>query len=573
MKCFFFFIVFLLVFFPFASAEKINDLEVDWGGVSSYTLSWSNPSISKDGYTIKVLDFNWLGDAGVEVSRNGEKQHGILSNEENSYFNFTQNTTYYQGVRILPKKVSRFYPLPVNIGTYPCCPAAEIEVSVAQPIEKKPKMELTLETDWDGRAGVTSILRIRLNNTGDIDFSSGNITINLSGLQPAVQRELSDNSLYFNPSKGNVTRSWDSTFTVNSIYYLNLSVKPPGLPLPDEQTTFNIKVDSYFRDNKGNIYPSTASAEVSLKPAVNIDKKISAGTILGDKYFKRENYVGWVSLSKTTVVNLIVKNLQSYPVNVSLTDTVPDNFNLTEIVYSASYNATANNTKLHWTFPINASETKEFKYELKAGKTGSFRAPAAVATWDEWGMIKSAYSNQPETRVYGVFVVISKTIDRPDVVVWQKVNVTLNLENIGDFPVGLNVTDVLPAYSQLLYGTTEFSDYLYPKQSMALTYTISPERIGEFELASPSVTFWNKDFEGSFAVIPSSNITVLGPIVPTPIYTATPTTTVPLSIQTPAPKSLIAVVNENVPWLEGSFPIIMIFISIIIMLALNYIKR
>lgn len=572
MKGFFFFVVFLLVSLPFAYAEKINDLEVEWGSTSTYTLGWSNPSITKEGYTIKVLDFNWLGDAGVEVSRDGEKQLGLLSIAENSFFNFTRNTTYYQGVKIMPKEVSRFYPFPINIGTYPCCPAAEIEVSIAKVIDKTPKMEITLEPDWDGRAGVSSEISIRLKNTGNDSFSGGNITIHLDGLRPSDLRELSDNSLFYNPSKGTITHSWVSGFSEDSEDYLNFSLKPPILPLPDDRTKFTIIAESYFWDNRGKVYSANASAEVSLNPTINIDKKISSGTILGDKYFKRENYVGWVGLSQTTVVNLIVKNMQSYPVNVSLTDTVGDNFYLTEIVYPASYNATDNNTRLDWSFPLNASETKEFRYEMKAEKTGSFRAPAAVATWDEWGIVKSTSSNQPDTRVYGVFVIVTKSVEKTDVVIWQKVNVTLNLENIGDFPVGLNVTDILPVNSKFIAGTKEFSDYLYPKQSVTLTYTMEPERVGELELASPIVTFWKKEYDGSYGLIPSSNITVNGPIVPTPKETINQTTS-PLPTPTPTPKSLIEVVNENVPWLEGSFPIIMIFISIIIMLALNYIKR
>jgi uncharacterized repeat protein (TIGR01451 family) len=573
--------ILFLIFLPVISAaEKINDLEVEWGGSTDYTLSWANPSISKGDYVIKVIDFNWKGDAVVSVTRNGETQYGILSQGENLDFNFTKNTTYFQGVRIYPKTVSNYLPFPTNIGTYPCCPAADVTVSIAvAPVQKKPELKLSLSPNWDGRVGFASVMNLQIKNTGDADFSEGNATVNISGLIPADEKGLSDSALIYNPSKNTVTRAWYTPLLANNSYSVNISLKSPFL---SNKSTFTISVKSYFKDFNGKIYPATASATVTLNPAISLKKLISTSTMFRDRIYTRDEidtaFLPKVfGLQTVTVVNIYAENIQSYPVkSVILTDTIMEGFRLMDSNNPPTKGfKLIDNTKLQWVFDLNASERKEFRYEIIAQKTGAFTAPAAVAQWDEGGVSKTKSSDQPTTRVYGVFVVVSKKTDKTSIKLNESFNVTITLENIGDFPVGINVTDILPKNATFISGTTTFRGYLYPKEkSDTLKYSVSADNPGEFELPSPEVTFWKKDYEGAYGFIPADKITVLEPSVVLPnVVTNISQNISQAPTETPLPKSLLGIIGEKAPWLEGAIPIIMLFVAIILMLMLHVINR
>ncbi|MFA4935439.1 MAG: hypothetical protein WC568_06345 [Candidatus Methanoperedens sp.] len=576
------FLFIFLVFLPvISSAETINGLEVGGWDSTDYTLSWANPSISKGDYVIKVTDFNWKGDTVVSVTRKGVTQKGVLSQGENTIFDFTKNTTYFQGVKIYAKTVSNFLPLPTNIGTYPCCPAAEITVSVSKDIaEKKPALELVLSLNWDGRSGVASTMKVEIKNTGDADFYEGNVTINISGLKIANEKELSDYALTYNPLKEVVTRGWSTPLLASNSYNINLSIKPPAPPDPNK-TKFTIKVESYFKNFNGKVYPATASATVSVNPTVELTKRITPSTIFGEKrYGEGEIDIGFLpkffGLGKVTVVNIYVKNRQSYAVkSVILNETIMDGFRLIDYTTppTQGFKLMDNDTKLQWAFDLNASETKEFRYELTSQKTGTFKAPAAVATWNELGSIRTASSDQPTTRVYGVFVVVSKRTDQTRLKLNERLNVTVNLENIGDFPVGLNVTDILPKNTTFISGETTYSGFLYPKESVVLRYNLSADYPGELGFPSPQLTFWKKDYEGAYGFIPASNITVFESSETLPDVTAINPAITPTSAQTPPPKSLIDIIGEKAPWLEGAIPIIMLFVAIILMLLLHVINR
>ncbi|MDD5473391.1 MAG: hypothetical protein PHU34_04485 [Candidatus Methanoperedens sp.] len=571
----------ILIFLPVISAaETINGLDVEWDSSADYTLSWTNPAITKGDYVIKVIDFNWKGDAVVSVTRNGETQKGVVSQGENSIFNFTKNTMYFQGVKIYPTAISNFS-LPTNLGTYPCCPAAQVTVSISKAItQKKPVLELVLTPNWDGRSGISSPMNIEIKNTGDADFSEGNVSVNITGLQIADQKELSDFALTYNPKKGIVSRRWSIPLLADNSYSFNLSVKPP-LPPDPNKSTYTIKVDSFFKDNSGNVYPASASATVSVNPTTEITKRITASTILPEKtYGERQADTGFLpkffGLGKITVVNLYVKNRQSYPVkSLVLNDTIMEGFRLDNTTSpTPGFKLMDTNTKLQWVFDLNASETKEFRYEMNAQKTGSFTAPAAVAQWNEWGAPKTKSSDQPATRVYGVFVVVSKKTDKLAFNLKERLNVTTVLENIGDFPVGINVTDILPENAAFISGNTSYSGFLYPKESVSLAYTLSEDKPGELELPSPQVTFWRKEYEGSYGFIPAKNVTAIEPSIVLPAnatslsqnITSTPA-------ETPLPKSLLEIIGTKAPWLEGAIPIIMLFIAIILMLLLHVINR
>ena len=584
MKKLLFLVIFLvfLIFLPvISSAATINGLDIEWEGGTDYTLSWTNPSITKGDYVIKVIDFNWKGDAAVSVTRKGVTQNGILSQGENLDFNFTTNTTYFQGVRIYPKTVSNFLPLPTNIGTYPCCPATEITVYLSKEFaQKKPVLDIDISSNWDGRAGVASIIAVNITNTGDAGFSGGNISINISGLKIADERELSNYALTYNPSKELITRGWATPLLANNSYNITLSLKPPVPPDP-AKSTYTIKADGYFKDFNGKLYRDTASITVSVKPAVELTKRVTESTMFGVRtYGGQEVDVGFLSkffgLGKVTVVNLRVKNNQSYSVkSVNLTDTITQGFRLTDydVPPTGGFRLIDNETKLQWVFDINASEIKEFRYEMEAQKTGTFTVPAAVAKWVEWGKAKTVFSDRPVTRVYGAFVVVSKNTGQTIIKPNESINVTLKLENIGDFPVGLNMTDIIPKNTTFLAGETVYSGFLYPKQAVILRYNLSADYPGELGFPSPKLAFWKEEYEGSYGYIPPGNITVFEPAEPLPNVTSVTPVITPAPTETQPPKSLIDIIGEKAPWLEGAVPIIMLFVAIILMLLLHVINR
>ncbi len=575
----------ILVFVIFSSqpslAEKINGLEVEWGSTSTYTLSWTNPSVNAGDYTINVTDFNWMGDAAVSVTRLGENRPGILSEGYSTVFDFTKDATSFRGIRITANKVSNYQVFPPDIGTYPCCPAAEIKVEVSTAItEKKPELELSLSQNWDGRSGLAFVMNIEIKNTGDADFSGGNVTINTGGLQLAVPEEISDNALTYNPSKGTVTRRWSTLLSAGSSYHFDLSLKSP---LVSNKSTFTISAVSYFKDLNGTAYFAEKSVTVSAKPSVELIKRITPSTIIGERTYG-DVPEGYIGLGKITVVNINVKNIQTYPLkNINLTDNIIEDFILLNDTISPGkdFREMGNNKTLRSIFDLNASETKEFRYVMIAQRIGTYTAPASSAHWSEWGEQKSVSSELPGTRVYGVFVQVSKIIDKKSLKLNESFNVTLKIENVGDFPVGINVTDVIPKNATFVSGVKNFRGYLFPAGSVSFTYNLSTG--GNLEFPSPEITFQKNEYNGSYKFTNADNIT-LGAALPdnagndvqdtsrnTNLSTGQNIAFAPQ--QTHIPKGLIDIIGEKAPWIEGAIPIIMLLVAVTLMLMLHVVNR
>ncbi len=569
-------IIFFVIFSIHSSlAEKINGLEAEWGSTRSYTLGWTNPSIKVGDYTINVTDFNWMGDAAISVTRLGENQSGILSEGYSTIFDFTENSASFQGLRITANTVSNYQVFPPKIGTYPCCPAAEITVEVSTAIkEKKPELELGMSQDWNGRAGFAFVMHLDIKNTGDADLSEGNITINIGGLQLARPEELSDYALTYNPPKGTITRGWSTPLLAGGSYHVDLSLKPP---LPTNKSTFTISAVSYFKDFNGTIYSAGTSASVSPKPSVELTKRITASTIIGERTYG-DVPEGYAGLGKITVVNINVKNIQAYPLkNINLTDNIIGDFILLKDTISPGkdFIAMGNNQTIQSIFDLNASETKEFRYEMIAQRIGTYTAPASLAQWSEWGEQKSVSSELPGTRVYGVSVQVSKLSDKKSLKLNESFKVTLKIENVGDFPVGVNVTDVIPKNATFVSGVKNFMGYLFPTGSVSITYNLSAG--GNLEFPSPEITFQKKEYNGSYKFINADNITLVA-VLPANVKNASLDTSQNTNQSTgiafaPQPKGLIDIIGEKAPWIEGGIPIIMLFVAVTLMLMLHVVNR
>lgn len=572
-------IIFFLLLWPaVCAAEKINGLEVEWESGTSYTLSWTNPTVTRGDYVIRVFDFDWKGNAVISVTRRGETQNGILSDHgENLVLDFTGNSTAFRGVLITMGDISK-YDLTanpsINVGKFPCCPQATISIALSKDIAKKiPVLELVLKYNWDGSLGKTSDMNIEIKNTGDADFTEGNVTINLDGLIPASETQLSANTLTYNSRKGIVTRGWNTPLLKGNSYSFNLLVMSP---IPPNKASFTISVQSYFKDSSGNLYSAAKKSEtVSLTPTISLTKSISQ-SILGDRSYG--DIDKFFALGKETIVNLYIVNTQSYSLkSVTITDTVMNDFSLiSDSIEPIKDFKLIDNKTLQWVFDLNSSESREFEYHLIAQKIGSFTAPAAMAQWNEWGVVRRVSSKTPSTRVYGVYVVVTRKTDKTSLKLNESLNVITTLENIGDFPAGLNVTDILPKNATFVSGTTAFSGYLYPKsEPVSFNYRLSADKPGELELPSPAITFWKKDYEGSFGVIPGNKITVIDPslVIPEAVATSGQVGIAPSPTATPIPRSLLDIIDEKVPWLEGAVPVIMLIVAIILMLMLHVINR
>jgi uncharacterized repeat protein (TIGR01451 family) len=565
----------VLIFLPaVSSAEKINGFDVEWKDASTYTLSWTSPSVSIEDYSIKVVDFDWEGRVAVSVTHNGETQNGIVSQGEYRVFDFTHNSSTFQGIKIDPDEISGYNWLenpPINIGTYPCCPQAEISVSVAE--EASPALDMVTSLNWDGRLGYESTMDIQIENTGDAAFSGGNLTIDTGGLVPDEQK-LSYYGFTYNPLKHIINRVWNTPLLANNSYNTSVSLKAVQMT----PAAFIIKVDSDFWDSNGKLYISTTTSTVSLNNTINIEKTITSATAIGEPYTDDEDR-GLVGLGKITVVNLYVTNLQSYRVReLNLTDSIIDGFDLVN-----------NNTKLQWSFDINGSERKEFRYEMRARRAGSFEAPAATVNWTEWGTTKLVSSNKPSTRVYGAYMLITKSTRKTAFDLNESINVSVRLENTGDLPAGINFTDIIPNNAKIISGSTAFKGYIHPGEAVYVTYELLADQTGELGFSSPQISFWKKDYQLSYKFKPAPNITIINSSIAVqgnaanpsttlePAFsmpTETPTTTeMPVLAETPIPKGLLDIVNEKAPWLEGVIPMVMLLVTIVLMLMLHVINR
>lgn len=327
--------------------------------------------------------------------------------------------------------------------------------------------------------------------------------------------------------------------------------------------SFTIRVNASGKDSSGKVYNASEQKTIITSETLHITKRVS-DSILGPEIYPESYYVvgGIRSKNEITHVNIRVDNLQSYPVRgARLVDTIPPGFTF--------FNDT-NSTSISWDFDINASDFREFRYELKARRPGVYNLPGAQLYWNEWGEQPQIVSDSPKTTVSGPYLGLDRSLNKSSIRIGDHVLVTLTVINNGDVPTNVTIREIVPLNATFLSGKTSFSGFLNPAETANIAYNISASGVLDFK--PPVLSSKNNGFEW-YAPLPQKKVAVLkageADTSSVTVPSETKTDVTPPETQ----KGILEMLNEKLPWLEGSVAMLALIFAILILLQLNKINR
>ena len=358
------------------------------------------------------------------------------------------------------------------------------------------------------------------------------------------------------PIKNSLKRKYSSILNGNSE-----SVKFSFLIPASLKKVFAIIVNASGKDPAGAVYTVGKYQQISSSETLKITKRVS-DSILGEKIYPESYYgVGGIRSKKdVTYVYITVDNLQSYPVyGVKLVDTIPPSFNFIN---------DTNSTSISWDFDINASDFREFRYELKARRPGVYNLPRAELAWNEWGDQVNINSDSPKTTVSGPYLGIERSLNKSGLVIGDRVQVTLFIVNNGDVPTNVTLKEKVPINATFLSGNLYFSGFLNPGETAKIAYNISASDVLDFK--PPEISSRNTGFEW-YAPLPQKKIMVSKTVSST--TTADAAQEVKATSPSLPQKGILEIIDDRLPWLEGAVSMLTLLFGILILIKLNKINR
>lgn len=348
------------------------------------------------------------------------------------------------------------------------------------------------------------------------------------------------------------------------IYHGNTESVKLSFQIPStSRKSFTIRVNASGKDSSGKTYNASEQKTIQTSETLHITKRVS-DSILGSAIYPESYYMvgGIRSKNEVTFVKIRVDNLQSYSVRgVRLVDTISPGFTF--------FNDT-NSTSISWDFDINASDFREFRYELKARRPGVYNLPNAELYWKEWGEQLQIVSESPKTTVSGPYLGLDRSLNKSSIRIGDQVLVTLTVINNGDVPTNVTIREIVPLNTTFLSGKRSFSGFLNPAETANIAYNISATDVLDFK--SPEITSKNTGFEW-YAPLPQKRVVVMkaGESV-------TSSAAIPSEVKTEVTppetqKGILEMLNEKLPWLEGSVAMLTLIFAVLILLQLNKINR
>jgi hypothetical protein len=518
-------------------------LATEWSEAENYTLTPLSPSITVRGYTIEALDFDWYGSVHLRATHNSADEEAIIYRGESLTF-FNEN------LRITATDVSDINRIrdegKVTIGKYPCCPPAEITVELAEIEHAAPNMDVVIHAYWSGKLGAPIKVNTTLNNTGNTNLKNITLTLHLDR-ELKLLREDELSTLTHNKTAHTLTRRWEWLYT-NNTAETRFQLTPRT---PPNKTSYTITAEATATTQNGTTYYGYDSVVLKLKPAINIKKTATRDVVIGDYIYPgaRDTFT---AQRNTIYIQLIIENQQSYTISdLQITDQLPAYFTTSQ--------------PLEWHIKqLKPDEKIEIKYTAQPQRPSLYvTLPAATAEWIKWNRKKTATSNTPAIAIHGPYIIAKKKTQRNG----ERVNVTLEIENIGDFPVHITLTDPPPAGANLTSGNNTYSGLIKPSEKKHITYTLKMEE--DINQSTPIITFKNKAYSALYeTILMEERVSTTQPkhAIITRIARAEET---PRATPSKTPQGLIQIINNRYPWIEGAIPIILLIAAIIILWAIQ----
>lgn len=305
-----------------SNSNAISDHEWD---ETSCILSYSNPVIIKDGYTLTVADFDGYGKVHINISRDGEVIDPVaLKNNEANWVSADNGNIKLKGLRITDQEKLSW------IGNWPDDPKAEIIIKTKR---EQTLSRISIEIDVDDEEYISDEIitaKVIVKNVGEIDANDVHFSVSASGLHTNDELEY-----VFSKIEDGASRSKTLKFRFNRMLSENLS----------------IYANATWDKEQYNI---STSEQIDIKPLVSITKSM---TLFGNQ-------------TETYFTSIGVVNNQAHTVHVILADVLPMGFTL--INDSVTDN---DNNNLVWEFDIEPDGTISFSYESVTSRPAVYRVP------------------------------------------------------------------------------------------------------------------------------------------------------------------------------------------------------
>ncbi len=315
----------LLVLVLAGTALALSDNEWD---ATTCILSYSNPAIHKDGYSVRVIDFDGYGAVHVNISYNDTViGWAVLKNNDTDWCSADNGKIEIKGLGITDRtKLS-------GPGRWPDDPKAELTIRTYK--EQTPP-DITVELDVDGKEyhlDDTVTASITIKNIGETKTCDIHLSIGADGLFSDETCEYKYSSI-----EGGSSRSETVKFRF------------PGM-LSDNMSVFaNATWDN--EDRKFGVRET-----IITKPPLKITKS-TTGT--GNK-------------NATFYTTIGVTNQQTRNIHAVLADVLPMGFTL--IDGSVTDADVVDTHKLLWEFDLDPGEMKTFSYQSVTSRPAVYRVP------------------------------------------------------------------------------------------------------------------------------------------------------------------------------------------------------
>lgn len=321
-----------------------------------------------------------------------------------------------------------------------------------------PRLEVLVTTDDNEYVSTSNpeiVATVTLKNTGSADVV--NVDMNIDA-QLAVR-------------KGNLNYHYERV-RKGEVILETITFSPPIFM---EKKSQNITANIRGYDVKGITYNAKFIKNISLisEPDQILHLRKSSKT----KTYLKDNLL----------ISLSLKNNLKYDLkNVSITDSIPDSFEL------------IGNNSLHWLVDIPANSEWDFRYNLKPRQpdTDGIILPAAKAEFKIGKEFYKLRSDKPRIVVYGPKIVLRKQTDVSEIKAGDTLKVTVIAENKGNTPTKVTIKDNLPKDATLVSGITAYEEFLEANKNASFSYILKFSSNESFKLPSASADYYELGSEG-----------------------------------------------------------------------------
>lgn len=420
--------------------------DITWDDEVTFTFSWSSPKFPVGEYVISLTDFNGEGLVSFDILKDDIIVDQVILSK-GAIWNYNDEVKL-QAVDVTNKNIFS------SFGFWPSNPKAEVKMWRGEPT-KIDEALLSLEIGTESPYELDSDIIINITLENDGDFTARDVAFDI---------DIDDLTLKNDDYKLSYSHIGSIEGDATKIKEIKLR-----FPVYPKKNSYPFSVNASWSDSNGTVYTVQRSATIKIKDPIEI----------------RKNIVDEIGIGKNVYVSIRVTNVQTRKVHVVLNDSIPANFKFVE-----------GNENLSWEFDLPANEYRVFEYALLPEIPGKLKMPAASATWNMWGDETRTVSNEPDIDVHGPYIYVTKTLNS-EITTTLKVqkkdliDVNVKMENIGDLPVNVTITDVVPKSAVLIEDDSvlTYNQIIQPGEFAQFNYTIRIvwESISDVQLPEPII--------------------------------------------------------------------------------------